>query len=226
MAHRPAHDVTLSAAKGLAASRSFAHLARDVRACAACDAMAHVHALGPANGPLVARAIFVAEAPGRRGAALTGVPLTRDDAGRRFEAFLALAGLARSDVFVTNAVLCNPLDASGHNRPPAAREVQRCRAFLACTLDIVEAPVVVALGRVALDSLRAIAPHDATLGRDAGCALAWRGRVLVPMYHPARRATLRRTQQQQDADWRRLGEIVRTLDVSPVPAPRATMRVG
>ena len=74
--------------------------------------MHHAHVLGDANGPLDATVLFVAEAVGRRGGAVTGVPLTRDESGKRFTSFLALAGLSRGEVFITNAVLCNPLDAA------------------------------------------------------------------------------------------------------------------
>ncbi len=189
-------------------ARAFEALVRDVRACTACERMAHAHVLGDASGPLDARVIFVAEAVGRRGGAVTGVPLTRDETGRRFDAFLRLAGIDRGETFITNAVLCNPLDAGGRNRTPLAAEIARCRPFLARTLDIVRAPVVVALGRVALESLRAIAPHSARMLDDVGAALPWSGRTLVPMYHPSRQSTLHRPQAAQEDDWRRLGEAV------------------
>ena len=202
----------ISSSNGTA--RAFEALVSDVRACTACERMAHAHVLGDASGPLDARVIFVAEAVGRRGGAVTGVPLTRDETGRRFDAFLRLAGIDRGETFITNAVLCNPLNAGGRNRTPAAAEIARCRPFLARTLDIVRAPVVVALGRVALESLqalsrgRAIAPHDAQMPRDVATALPWCGRTLVPMYHPSRQSTLHRPQAAQEDDWRRLGEAV------------------
>ena len=170
--------------------------------------MAHSHVLGEANGQLDTRVIFVAEAVGRRGGAVTGVPLTRDESGKRFAEFLALAGLCRDEVFVTNATLCNPLDLAGRNRPPTPAEVGRCRPFLARTLDAVTAPVVVALGRVALESLRAIAPHDADLPRDVATPIPWRNRILVPMYHPSRQSTLHRPHAAQERDWRRLGAVI------------------
>ncbi|HXK34242.1 MAG TPA: uracil-DNA glycosylase family protein, partial [Dehalococcoidia bacterium] len=116
------------------AASDYARLVGDVRACVACDRVGHAHVLGGANGPLDARVLFVAEAVGRRGGAVTGVPLTRDESGKRFAAFLALAGIPRAHAFITNAVLCNPLDAQGRNRPPAPAEVARCRPFLARTL--------------------------------------------------------------------------------------------
>lgn len=182
--------------------------------------MTHAHVLGDGNGRRDARVIFVAEAVGRRGGAVTGVPLTRDESGRRFAAFLSLAGLRREDVFVTNAVLCNPIDAAGRNRPPALREVARCRTFLARTLEIVRAPVVVALGRAALESLRAIAPHDAELPRGVPLAVPWDGRVLVAMYHPSRQSTLHRSQERQEDDWRRLGALLSEIDCQPRVARR------
>jgi uracil-DNA glycosylase family 4 len=184
--------------------------------------MTHSHVLSAANGPVTARVLFVAEAVGRRGGAVTGVPLTRDESGRRFMRFLELAGIDRRDTFITNAVLCNPIDEDGRNRAPTPREVARCRPFLARTLDVVRAPIVVALGRVALESLRDVAPHDATLARDVATAHPWRGRVLVPMYHPSRQSTLHRPDAAQDDDWRRLGELIRARLPAVSAAPTMT----
>lgn len=189
-------------------SDAFDRLIRDVGRCVACSGVAHSHVLGRANGRIDARVLFIAEAVGRRGGAVTGVPLTRDETGKRFTRFLEAAGIERGDAFITNAVLCNPLDAAGRNRTPAASEIARCRPFLARTLDVASAPVVVALGRVALESLRAIAPHDADLPRDVATPHAWRGRTLVPMYHPGRQSTLHRSDGLQHEDWRRLGQFI------------------
>jgi DNA polymerase len=194
----------------------FARLVRDVRACTACSGVAHSHVLSPNNGPLDAPVAFVAEAVGRRGGAVTGVPLTRDESGKRFAAFLSLAGISRDAVFITNAVLCNPLDATGRNRPPTSAEIARCRPFLARTLASVDAPVVVALGRVALESLRAVAPHALDLRRDVASPAAWHGRTLIAMYHPSRQSTLHRPQHLQEDDWRRLGAVLRG-ERAPMP---------
>jgi DNA polymerase len=187
----------------------FGALVRDVQACHACERMTHSHVLSVANGPLDADVLFVAEAVGRRGGAITGLPLTRDETGRRFGAFLQIAGIDRARLFITNAVLCNPIDACGRNRAPTAVETARCRPFLARTLEIVRAPVIVALGRVALDSLDAIAGHGARLDRDVACSMKWGIRTLVPMYHPSRQSTLHRPQAVQEDDWRRLGDVLR-----------------
>src|SRR5436309_10007080 len=104
--------------------------------------------LGAANGPLGARALFVAEAPGRLGGDRTGIPLTSDQTGRNFARLLAEAGLRREEVFVTNAVLCNPRNVRGNNRPPTGAERGNCLRHLDAVLELVAAPLVATLGAV------------------------------------------------------------------------------
>ncbi len=188
---------------------AFRSLCARVRGCTVCASMNHVHVLGETNGPLDAGLFFVAEAPGRLGAARTGIPMTSDVTGRRFHAFLDDAGIARERVFVTNSILCNPLTADGRNRRPAAREVAACRGHLASQIEVVRAPIVIALGGVALDALGKIEPHEAVLARDAGQSIAWNGRTLVPLYHPSIQSTLTRRHERQREDWRRLGALAR-----------------
>ena len=183
-------------------------LIADVAGCFACDSMAHCHTLGATNGSPATRVLFVGEAPGRFGARRSGVPFHGDEAGRRFESLLAVAGLTRDEVFVTNAVLCNPLDALGRNRRPTAAEVARCGAFLRRQIEVVGPPVVVALGVVALEALGRIETHGLTLRGGCGQSVPWLGRRLVPLYHPGRRALVHRDEASQREDWRRLGEMV------------------
>jgi uracil-DNA glycosylase len=75
----------------------------------------------------------------------------------------------------------------------------------------VASPFVVTLGRVALEAVRSIEPHDLCLSTHACTAIAWNGRSLIPLYHPSRQSTLHRSQAQQDDDWRRLGDSVRAM---------------
>src|SRR5258707_1380878 len=102
----------------------FAALVAQVRACRACPRMAgRRRVLGDANGPLRARAVLVGTAPGRYGAERTGIPFSGDRSGAALDVLLARAGLRRDDVFITNAVLCNPQDAGGRNDEPSAAEL-------------------------------------------------------------------------------------------------------
>ena len=164
--------------------------------------------LGHANGPLTARLLFIAEAPGRLGADISGVPLTGDRAGRTFSTLLDAGGFPRADVFITNAVLCNPRDVAGRNDRPARREVANCGSHLVRLIRIVQPAWVVTLGAVALDAVSRIAPHGLVLARDVGRPVAWHGRQLVPLYHPGPRALIHRPLVVQRADYQRLAALV------------------
>jgi DNA polymerase len=148
--------------------------------------------------------MFVGEAPGRLGAARTGVPFLGDESGRRFERLLAEAGLRRQEVFVTNAVRCLPLDAAGRNRRPRGAEVRECAAWLAAEVADVGPELVVALGTVALDALARVEHHGLVLSEDVGREVAWQGRRLVALYHPGARSAVHRRWEAQVGDWRNL----------------------
>ena len=200
----PSHDASQQ--------NRFDVFAARVRACRVCPAMAgRIPVLSRANGDSLARVMFIAEAPGRRGAEVSRVPLSRDQTGRLFERRLALAGLTRADVFITNAVLCNPRDLRGLNRTPSRAEQTSCAHWLAETIALLDPAVVVALGAVALGALGRIAPHGLRLREAVGAPVAWCGRLLVPLYHPSPRAGLSRAYADQDADFVRLGALLRSL---------------
>jgi uracil-DNA glycosylase family 4 len=163
---------------------------------------------GPANGSVHARILFVAEAPGRLGADLTGVPLSGDRTGRTFDALLEGAGIRRSDIFVTNAVLCNPLDDAGRNDRPTALEVSSCSDHLRRLVDILAPDWVVTLGTVALEAVGRVEPHDMILCRDVGMPKRWFGRWLLPLYHPGPRALIHRPLDVQRSDYVQLAALV------------------
>lgn len=209
----------------MTASEPLEVLIGDVQGCFACDGMVHCHTLSEANGTVSAHILFVGEAPGRFGAGRSGVPFQGDESGRRFDVLLSAAGLNRKDVFITNAVLCNPLDKSGRNRRPRVSDVDRCASFLRRQIEVVSPRIVVALGGVALDALGRIQPHGLSL-RDAAQPCDWFSRLLVPLYHPGRRALVHRGEAQQFDDWRRLGELASTLasDAEPLNRWPAALR--
>jgi uracil-DNA glycosylase len=161
--------------------------------------------LGEANGALRVRAVLVGTAPGRHGAERTGVPFGGDRSGAALDVLLGRVGLTRDEVFVTNAVLCNPQDGRGRNDEPTAAELRTCRAHLRATLELVEAPLIVALGRTAFAAVHATAPCGLRWEDTLGSVQPWsNGRVIAATYHPGprvwmqplRRATL---EKQWDA---------------------------
>lgn len=104
--------------------RRFKALVEQAGSCQLCSRMKHQPAiLGPSNGSLSASVVFVAEAPGRLGSGRTGVPFQGDKSGDNFQELIDHVGLRRKDIFITNAVLCNPLE-EGNNSRPVARELK------------------------------------------------------------------------------------------------------
>jgi DNA polymerase len=141
--------------------------------------------LSQLNGSVDARVMFIGEAPGRKGADRTRVPFSGDQSGKNFDHFLAAAGLARSEIFITSAALCNPRKETGANRRPTSAELRNCAEFLQRTIKLVNPNVVVTLGGVALEALKSIESHQFTLRDDAAKLREWNGRTLIPLYHPS-----------------------------------------
>src|ERR1700716_1117231 len=87
----------------------FGRLCDEARDCSLCPGMAQRTAvLSEMNGSLTPRVLFVAEAPGRRGADRTRIPMTGDRSGETFHHLLVIAGLHVDEIFITNAILCSP----------------------------------------------------------------------------------------------------------------------
>jgi uracil-DNA glycosylase len=160
--------------------------------------------LSSSNGSLNAKIVFVAEAPGRFGAGRTGVPFQGDRSGDNFEALLKHIGLTRAEVFITNAVLCNPLE-NGNNRRPNAEEINTGSPFLIETLGIIRPGVVVTLGTVALQSLNKILSTRFQLSQRVACPLPTPDFTLLPLYHPSPRVTnWKRPLAQQKKDFKKI----------------------
>lgn len=187
----------------------FAELVEVAQSCRRCPRMnGRTRVLGSMNGPLSARILFIAEAPGRFGADASGAPLAGDRTGQTFERLLSTCGLSRGDIFITNAVICNPRDSAGRNDRPTQEEIANCGEHLRRLIGIIEPEWVATLGGVALDAVARIEPHAAILRRDVGVPVRWYGRWLIPLYHPGPRALIRRSFAAQQDDYRRLAMFI------------------
>lgn len=184
----------------------------EVAACRMCDRMRNsARIFGYSAGKLTADLMFIGEAPGRLGADQTSIPFHGDVAGRNFEDLIAFAGISREEIYVTNAVLCNPRDDSGNNSTPLQREISNCSGFLRRQIDLVNPKVLVTLGATALQALSAIEPHSLTLQRDVRTAHHWNGRLLIPLYHPGQRAMIHRSHANQRSDYQFIADTHRRI---------------
>lgn len=194
----------------------FATLVSEVQACRKCDRMAgSARVLNHGAGNLRAKAMFIGEAPGRLGADETELPFHGDTAGNNFEELLELAGLDRSELFITNSVLCNPKDAKGNNSTPIGLELSNCSGFLRRQVNLVDPPIVVTLGAIALEAVGAIEPHGLTLREHVRTQHNWYGRILIPLYHPGQRAMVHRSLANQRSDYQFVAEVIRRIHQPP-----------
>lgn len=125
-----------------------------------------------------ARWMFIGEAPGaeedRQGEPFVG------RAGQLLTSMLFALGFRREDVFIANVLKCRPPG----NRDPKPDEASQCRGYLERQIELVSPVLVVAVGRIAAQSLLAT---DVALARLRGKvhSLGPRGWPLVVTYHPA-----------------------------------------
>ncbi|MGO9122196.1 MAG: uracil-DNA glycosylase family protein [Desulfomonilaceae bacterium] len=187
----------------------FDDLVTSVRHCNLCTRLCErTKVLSYANGDLEAKVLFVAEAPGRLGADKTGVPLHGDKTGDNFENLLGNVGWQRTQVFITNAVLCNPRQKNGNNGTPTVEEIANCSSYLEMVISLVHPAVIVSLGITALKALDLISPHGIDLRDGVAKMVTWSGIKLFPLYHPGPRALVHRSLAKQRSDFMSLAKVV------------------
>jgi uracil-DNA glycosylase family 4 len=190
----------------------FLALVDRVRACEMCPRMkGSARVLGPGCGPLDAPLMFVGEAPGRLGADGSHLPFHGDKSGHNFEKLIEQVGVSRYEVFVTNAVLCNPKDEKGNNATPTSGEISNCAPFLRETIDLLDPSIVVTLGAVALRACGLIEAHAVSLREHVRTSRTWMRRTLIPVYHPGQRAMVHRSFANQLSDYQFVAETLRRL---------------
>lgn len=177
---------------------AMAAIADQVRVCPLCDlAKTRTHAV-PGAGSITSEILFIGEGPGqnedRKGLPFIG------RSGDYLEKLLALIGMTRNDVFITNVVKCRPPE----NRDPTNAEIAICRPYLDSQEALLDPLVIVTLGRFSMGryfpggkitQIHGAPKHD---GR----------RSIYPLFHPAavlRSASLEPT---MEADFLRIPALV------------------
>jgi uracil-DNA glycosylase family 4 len=160
------------------------------------------------NGNLNTKVVFIAEAPGRLGAECTGIPLYGDKTGENFEILLGNIGWKREDIFISNAILCNPQDKNGNNSTPTLEEIKNCSYYLEMTLELINPDIIVTLGAKALEALKYIKDHKFVLRDCVAQKLSWNNRYIFPIYHMGPRATIHRGIIKQRSDFIKLSHII------------------
>ena len=166
--------------------RSLVELADFCADCTRCGLAAGRQNVVFGTGNPDADLMFIGEGPGaeedRQGLPFVG------PAGELLGKIIGAIGLVRDQVYIANIVKCRPPG----NRDPLPDEVAACRGYLERQIDLVRPRAIVALGRVAAQTLL---DSELPLGRLRGRWHSVRGVAVRATYHPA--ALLR------NASWKR-----------------------
>jgi DNA polymerase len=133
--------------------------------------------------------LIIGEAPGaeedRRGEPFVG------RAGQLLDQMLLAIGQSRESVFIANILKCRP----PNNRDPKPAEAAACRDYLQQQIALVQPKIILAVGRIAAQSLLDCSDP---VGRMRGHAHALGDIPLVVTYHPA---FLLRSPSQKKKAW-------------------------
>lgn len=188
-------------------------LCKEVQLCLLCTRMCNSQrVLNRSVGYLNADIMFIGEAPGRLGADDSGIPFHGDKSGHNFEELLEIAGLSRAELYITNAVLCNPRDEKGNNATPTNQEINNCAVFLRKQIELVNPKIVVTLGANALTATSLISKHTLALKSHVRTSNKWFNRLLIPLYHPGQRAMMSRSMANQRSDYRFVADQIKGLN--------------
>jgi len=145
--------------------------------------------------------LFIGEGPGAREDA-TGEPFV-GPAGKLLDQMLAAIKLRRSDrVYIANIVKCRP----PNNRNPTSYEAKQCEPYLTRQIQLIKPKLIVALGKVAAQSLL---QSDDSISSLRGKLHDYSGTPLIVTYHPA---YLLRALSEKAKAWKDLCFAVSTME--------------
>lgn len=123
-----------------------------------------------------AEVLFIGEAPGANEDA-QGEPFV-GRAGKLLDDMLAMIGLDRSRIYITNSVKCRPPE----NRDPLNTEKEACQGYLQRQRALMRPKIIVCLGRIS--AMELIRP-DFKISQEHGQFFDRNGTLMMALYHPA-----------------------------------------
>ena len=150
-------------------------LAEEIAVCQDCMLHLTRNKAVPGEGNVRTKILFIGEGPGANENA-QGRPFV-GNAGVFLNQLIAMAGLKRQEVFITNVVKCRPPS----NRDPLPEELSACAKFLNRQIELINPLVIVTLGRYSMARYFPLQRISAIHGQGQ-----WvNDRMIVPMFHPA-----------------------------------------
>ena len=182
-AYVPVQDWTMRRAPEPEPRDAWQALDAALNKCRACPLWQNATQVVAGEGPRDARVMFVGEQPGDQedlaGRVFVG------PAGQLLDRALDAAGIARSKLYISNAVRHFKFELRGRRRihkTPAQREVEACNHWLTAEMDLLQPQLVVALGATAA---KAILGRAVKIGEERGRFLHAAGRSVLITVHPS-----------------------------------------
>ena len=148
---------------------------QDIKICKKCELCNTRNNAVPGIGDKNADVVFIGEAPGKN-EDLHGEPFI-GTAGKRLDDALENAGLARSNVYITNIVKCRP----PNNRVPNDIEKSMCNDYLEEELRIINPKIICLLGNTSFYSILG----GKEISKNHGQIVYKNNRVYFITFHPA-----------------------------------------
>jgi DNA polymerase len=184
---------------------NLAQIAKEINGCTKCE-LHYARKNGvPGEGPPDATIMFIGEGPGfhenEEGRPFVGA------AGRFLEELLIQIGMKREEIFIGNVVKCRPPG----NRDPQIEEINACSGYLDRQIQVINPKVIVTLGRF---SMAKFFPNG-KISQVHGQPMQVRGRLVIPMYHPAAALHQPSLRPLVEKDFSKLPELIGTASDAP-----------
>ena len=189
-------------------------LYEEIKNCRKCEIARYRTRVVPGEGAEDADIMFIGEAPGwhedQQGRPFVG------PAGKFLDELLALIGLKREQVYITNVIKTRPPE----NRDPLPQEIVNCRPYLERQIAIIRPRMVATLGRYSM----ALFLPGKSIGKVHGTAEKRDGILYYAMYHPAAALHQQSLREVIKADMLKIPGILMQAknmpEVKPEPAPK------
>ena len=179
-------------------------LYEEIKNCHKCEIARYRTKVVPGEGAEDADIMFIGEAPGwhedQQGRPFVG------PAGKFLDELLALIGLKREQVYITNVIKTRPTD----NRDPLPQEILNCHPYLERQIDIIRPKMIVTLGRYSM----ALFFPGKSISKVHGTAEKRDGILYYAMYHPAAALHQQSLRQTIEADMLKIPPLL--TQVEPV----------
>lgn len=164
----------------------------------------------PGEGNPRAEIVFIGEAPGeqedKQGKPFVGA------AGKFLNEMLAMIGLERTDVFITNIVKHRPPG----NRDPEEHEIQMYAPFLERQLAVIKPKLIVTLGRHSLNHFLPGERISAVHGQPKRIITPdLESYVILPLFHPAAALYQNSQRDVHIADFKKIPKLLASITKHP-----------